>query len=444
MNTSIPKINEQNPELAHLIELRKTFHSYPELGFSEFNTSCIICDYLSKLGFELKFGKDLYKNAYPDIDHISDLVVIDKSRIDGGYESAAQKMKPNPWLESMQGGFTGVIASMKCSDHGPQVGFRFDIDALPVKESSDNSHLPCAHGFASQNANMHACGHDGHTTIGLGLANRIQQNRQQLKGTYHLIFQPSEEGPSGGHLFAKFPIFKKLDYLIPIHLGIIGQRQVVCRLSFLAARWFNVVYEGLNAHAAACPENGRNALLAACQAVNSLLAISRHSAGLSRVNAGKFFSDNPSNVISSHAEFNFELRGQTNTVCDYLNQRATAIIEHTARMHGLSYRLKQISECIYAENSTELTPLLKNAIIRAGIDPSAIIDDYLVPGSEDATFLMDQVRQNGGKTSFLCIGSPTSGGHHNPKFDFDQDLLLWSVAILWEFIKEVNAQPDSQ
>ncbi len=82
--------------------------------------------------------------------------------------------------------------------------------------------------------------------------------------------------------------------------------------------------------------------------------------------------------------------------------------------------------------------MINQAIINSGINEKAVIESLLLPGSEDATFLMNEVSNYGGKSNYLCIGSSTYGGHHNSKFDFDEDMLLWGTNILWEFIKYVS------
>jgi hypothetical protein len=146
----------------------------------------------------------------------------------------------------MKGGFTGAIANIKCSDQGPKIGFRFDIDGLPIQESNEQSHAPQRKGFKSKNENMHACAHDGHIAVGLGLAKKIKENEKLLTGNYYFIFQPSEEGPSGGKVFSKIETIHGLDYIIPIHIGIINERKIVCGLSFMALKWVKVVYEGIN------------------------------------------------------------------------------------------------------------------------------------------------------------------------------------------------------
>ncbi len=90
------------------------------------------------------------------------------------------------------------MATLKTGRPGPTPAFRVDMDALDLSEAQDNSHRPFRDGFASCNPGMmHACAHDGHTTIGLGLAQVLKQNEAQLNGTIRLIFQPAEEGTRG-------------------------------------------------------------------------------------------------------------------------------------------------------------------------------------------------------------------------------------------------------
>ncbi|WP_413693416.1 M20/M25/M40 family metallo-hydrolase [Psychromonas sp. KJ10-2] len=200
MNGPIP-LYHQNAQQHEVVRLRRHLHQYPETGFTEYWTSNEICSYLSELGYEISYGKALYEAAYPDINHISELVNLDKNKIDNAYQSAMESISDDKWLPDMQGGFTGVIARLSCSDKGPKIGFRFDIDGLPIKESNNNTHKPSIENFTSKNQNMHACGHDGHTAIGLALAKQIAENREQLLGEFILVFQPSEEGPSGGEVF---------------------------------------------------------------------------------------------------------------------------------------------------------------------------------------------------------------------------------------------------
>ncbi|CAH0529862.1 amidohydrolase [Vibrio hippocampi] len=435
MNKIVPLKKDNTGSNHEAIRLRRHFHQNPETGFTEFWTTSEICDYLSELGYEIHYGKDLYRSTYPSIQHISEVAQIDKNKVDSAYQTAKASLPESPWLAEMEGGFTGVIAILDCVEKGPITGFRFDIDGLPVQESSGSEHIPSREQFASRNNNMHACGHDGHTAIGLALAKQIADNRNQLSGRFVLVFQPSEEGPSGGEVFARFDIFKQLDYLVPLHIGIIDERKIVCGLSFLNVRNCRVIFRGKNAHAAVSPELGRNALQAACTAVTNLYGISRHREGMSRLNVGQMCSNNPTNIISDHAEFELEVRGEQNKISHYLFERANSIIRGAAAMYDVEVEIEELGEYVCADNSEKSVSLMKKAAINIGLDQDVIVERKLTSASEDATFLMNAVNENNGSASYLCLGSPTYGGHHHPSFDFDEDMLVYGVDILFEYIR---------
>jgi aminobenzoyl-glutamate utilization protein A len=419
MQEILPHI-EHDDELDFLITLRRAFHQYPEVGFTEFWTTSKICELLSDWGYELFYGKALYTE-----DSLKRIrgIVAEKIR-DNAYALAQKKLHDHQWLDHLKGGCTGVIAHLKGTQPGPKIGFRFDIDGLPIQESTDPTHIPFEQGFISTNSNMHACGHDGHITIGLGLAKRLCEHQRALKGDVYLIFQPAEETPLGGSVFSQLDIIQQLDYVIPVHVGLINQRKIVCGLSFLASQQCEVRFIGSGSHAGGAPEKGRNALLAACHAVCALYGIARHSEGISRINVGQFISDNATNVISDTAEFAIDIRGESNEIARYLAEQAEKIVQGAARMYSVNGHFQQRSETITVSNSPAMMDLAETAALKAGVPQDAILKEHFVPVSEDATYLMQAVRNSGGLSSYLCVGSPTVGGHHNSRFDFDEDILL--------------------
>ena len=110
--------------------------------------------------------------------------------------------------------FTGIVATLNTGRPGPTLAFRVDMDALDLSEALDESHRPFRDGFASCNPGMmHACAHDGHTTIGLGLAQVLKQNEAQLNGTIRLIFQPAEEGTRGAKAIVDKGVVDDVQYI---------------------------------------------------------------------------------------------------------------------------------------------------------------------------------------------------------------------------------------
>ena len=426
-------VKDNNSELNELKKNRRELHQYPEIGFREFWTTAKICQYLDALGIEFKFGRALYREI-KDV-AIEKVFLSHLPDLDRFFQNAQEKLVSDKWLAAQEGGYTGVVAHIKGHKSGPVFGFRFDIDGLPVKESTDADHVPAREGFASTNDCMHACGHDGHITIGLGLAARLVKHRDQLAGDVYLIFQPGEEGFGGGKVFQHFPAVKKLDYLISLHLGIYNEKKIIPNCKFLACQWFKVQFTGVGAHAAVSPELGKNALLAASAAVGQLYAISRHSQGMQRIGVGRFHSDNPTNIVADNAKFDFELRGENNDISGYLYDRASTIIDSAAKMHGCRSEITLRGESITLDNDPALSLTVKQAALNLGAAEGDIVDFYLTPGGEDAFYLGDMVHKHGGKSTYICLGSPTKGGHHNPKFDFEEDMMQWGVDILWETIE---------
>ena len=279
-----------------IIQLRRQLHSWPETMWTEFWTTAVIVKELQDLGFDIVYGKELYDE---DIERHK---LPSPEAIASAFNAAVMRLGDDEPLRPMKGGYTGVMARMRCGG-GARMGFRFDIDGMPVKESKDPDHFPASEGFASVNYNMHACGHDGHMAIGLGLAQRISEHQEELDGDYYLFFQPAEEGGMGALVFSDREEVKELDAFTALHLGLLKERKLICGLEFLTSKTFKAVFKGRSTHAAAAPDEGRNALLAATTAVNGLYALPRHKGGITRVNVGEFHSDNAMNVVADRTEF---------------------------------------------------------------------------------------------------------------------------------------------
>ncbi len=407
--------------LDELKNLRRMFHRNPETGFTEFWTTARILEYLNKLNCRPLYGEILY-NRFPEPDLLEQW--DNKSN-----KTVAKQYDGDEWVKKL-GGKTGAVFVIEGGREGPKIGYRFDIDALPIKESKDDSHIPYREGFNSVNENMHACGHDGHIAIGLGLARKLIADAKNLKGTYYLMFQPAEELLGGGKIFSKLKVVKELDYFFSIHIVPADGKKVICGLSFLADKRYNIMFKGRNSHAGAAPEKGRNALIAACTAATNLYSISRHSEGISRINIGRFVSNNSLNIISDKAEFELDLRGETNEICKYLKNHSENIINGASIMYNVEHEVRLLTEAETSINSKELVAQVRSACLSIGINNNDIIDNEMSSASEDATFIMNEVLNNKGLSTYIGIGSPAYGGHHNKRFDFDENVLLRGVSIL--------------
>jgi len=412
-----------------IASLRQHLHKMPELSWLEFQTTAFLCQQMEELGYDIRWGKELYETRLPhNLPPAAD--------VQAAYARAEQTLgADNPYLADMKGGHTGLVATLKGGEDGPTYGFRFDIDALPIQESCQTCHGPASLGFVSQHHGaMHACGHDAHMAIGLGLAKQLADHKAQMKGTVHFFFQPAEEVAGGGIVFAQLPELKEVDKFFTLHIGIINERKIVCDATWIAAQIFDVEIKGRASHAGNRPHEGQNALLAACQAVQGLYALPRHSAGMSRVNVGQFVSENANNVIADDVRFRFEVRGAQDEVCNHMAERAGQVINGAAAMNGCDARIHPVTRFASQPNSPDLIREIEEQAKTIGIPDGALRHPYQVPASEDASFMIRTVQDHGGQATHMVLGCPVQGGHHHERFDIDEDVLSWGCKLLGSMI----------
>ena len=194
-----------------IIALRRELHQYPELGFTEFRTATKVVQMLTALGYRVTYGKDA-------IDDASRRGLPKPEVLEDAYQRALQEGAEPAIVEQMRGGFTAVVAELDGIQEGPTTAFRFDMDALPIRESGQDKHVPQSGQFRSTHEGiMHACAHDGHTSIGLALAERLSD--RQFAGKVRLLFQPAEEGVRGAYAMVEKGMLDQVDRLFCMHLG---------------------------------------------------------------------------------------------------------------------------------------------------------------------------------------------------------------------------------
>ncbi|NIF36311.1 amidohydrolase [Enterobacter sp. Tr-810] len=405
---------------------RRDFHHFAESGWVEFRTAAKVAEILDRLGYELAMGRDV-------VDAESRMGLPDAQTLAKEFARAREQGAPEKWLAAFEGGFTGIVATLHTGRPGPTLAFRVDMDALDLSEALDESHRPFRDGFASCNPGMmHACGHDGHTTIGLGLAQVLKQNAAQLNGTIKLIFQPAEEGTRGARAMVAAGALDGVDYFTAVHIGTgVPAGTVICGSdNFMATTKFDVRFTGVAAHAGGKPEEGRNALLAAAQAALALHSIAPHSEGASRVNVGVMQAGSGRNVVPASALLKVETRGESEAINQYVFERAQSAIAGAAALYGVSAE----THLMGAATSSTPSPAWINYLREQAGQVTGVlhaIDKVKAPaGSEDATLMMARVQQNGGLASYMVFGTDLSAGHHNEKFDFDEQIMNVAVETL--------------
>ena len=411
------------PELA---ALRRDLHRHPELGWMELRTSVRIAQTLTALGCdEVLVGEAV-------CDRGSRLGVPPEAELDAHYRRVEAEGADPRLLSKMRGGMTGVIGILRCGP-GPVIALRFDIDALPVTEADDPAHRPAALGFRSELPGVsHACGHDGHTAIGLGTAKLLCAMREQLHGTVKFIFQPAEEGVRGAKAIVAKGHLDDVELLFGAHLGGEPERKTdaigVGPNRTLATSKLDVLFHGKAAHAGLVPDAGDNAMLSAATAILNLHAIPRFGAAPTRVNVGRVTAGSGRNVICDRALLELEVRGLTTEANDYMRAYAERIVRAAAGMHGCTCEIALRGEAAGDCNDSELCrTVLSVCRERLGLAVEELPDEPLGYVSEDYSLLAARVRAHGGQSCYFKNLSACAAPIHDPRFDFPDRALVAGV-----------------
>jgi aminobenzoyl-glutamate utilization protein A len=417
---------------AQLTAWRRDFHRHPELGFCEFRTASKVAAALESLGWMVAAGAEVMRAR-------ERMEVPPDEEIAAARVEALQHGADPRWVERFGNGLTGVVGTLDTGRPGPTVAFRVDMDALPVRESDDPTHLPQRENFFSTRpGRMHACGHDGHTAIGLGLAATLPALARDWRGRIKLIFQPAEEGCRGAKSMVAAGVLADVDHYFATHLGIslTDTGAVACGTDhILATIKYDATFRGVAAHAGVDPHLGRNALLAAATATVQLHAIARHGAGASRINVGYLNGGGGRNIIAEKAVLKLEVRGETTPICQWMAGEAERVLRAAAAMHGVEVAIEHMGEA----GSAPCDPAARAAVRRAAEKSGAtrVVEFSPLGGSEDATLMMEAVQARGGHATYLLVGTPLPAGHHHPRFDFDEGALERAVALHTEIAREL-------
>ncbi len=417
----------------HLIDLRRDLHRHPEPAWREFYTTARIVEELERVGVD-----DLYVGREA-IDPDERMAVPNSGELVEWFDQARGAGATEDVLDRLDGGFTGCVAVLRQGE-GPTVGLRVDIDGLLREESDTDDHAPVAGGFRSEHEGaMHACGHDAHATIGLGVIEAIKES--DFEGTLKVFFQPGEEMIAGGKAMAESGHLDDVEYFLAVHVGLDHPTgEIVAGMDgFLAVAHLRAEFSGTPAHAGAEPNEGENAVQAMATTVENLYAIPRHADGATRVNAGQVGGGTASNVIPEHAFIEGEVRGETTDLMEYTRERAKRVLQGAAEMHGCEVDIETKAEAPSAESDGELVDVIGDVAGGvAGVD--SVLERDALGGSEDASYLMRKVQENGGYASFVGIGTDHPGGHHTATFDVDEESIGIGVDVISGAIERIAAE----
>jgi amidohydrolase len=377
-----------------IIAHRRDFHRHPELGYEEYRTAEIVAKAMTDLNLEVKTG-------------------------------VAE---------------TGVIALLEGKRPGHTVLLRFDMDALPIQEETDAPYASLNDGV------MHACGHDGHTAIGIAVAQLISNRRDDLSGAVKFVFQPAEEGLGGALKMVEQGVLQDPvpDYALAMHLWNnkpLGWYGITPGPSMAGSERLEILLKGSGGHGAS-PHMAVDPVLAAAQVISSLQSIvsrnvdPRKTAVLSvtQVLAGEAH-----NVIPTQAFLCGTIRTFTPEVRDLVIKRVEEIAYGVSAAMGCEAEVKIENLTPPVVNDGELALRLQS--VAQQLFPDATVDSKEVAtGSEDMAYLMEA-----SPSCYMFVGSsnPAKGlnaPHHNPKYDFDEAVLPQATALMaaatWMLMEE--------
>jgi amidohydrolase len=366
--------------------------------------------------------KDLIIQTRRDLHRIPEPGFMEKKT------SAYIAKRLNNELGNIQTGIAqyGVVSLLQTSRPGPTLMLRSELDALPVTEQTGLC-------FASEHTGaMHACGHDGHMAMVLGAATVLNKIHNKLKGNVKFLFQPAEEWPGGAKPMIEQGVMEapKVDYTVAYHLwpGITEGNIGVKAGPLLAAMdQFKIRIIGKGGHGA-MPHLCVDALEVASQVINALQRIvSRHSNPLTPtvVTVGSFHAGTTFNVIASDAEMSGTTRTFDRETWSGWPKRIESIVRGVCQSMGADYELDYTQG--YPPTVNDETAA---RVVRKCAEELVGKDRVVVPeptmGGEDMAFYCEKSK---GCFIFLGVGREGCAPLHNPKFDFNEDILLLGVEL---------------
>ena len=358
-----------------IIKMRRDLHRIPETAYTEKKTSAYVADYLNSLGLEVQTEIAQY----------------------------------------------GVVGLLKTDRPGPTLMIRADMDALPLKEDTGLD-------FASEHEGaMHACGHDAHMTMVLGAATVFNKIKNELTGNIKFLFQPAEEGPGGAKPMIEAGVMEnpKVDYAIGCHVwpdipeGTIGVRSG----PFLAAMdRFDLKIIGRGGHGA-MPHLCTDALEVGTQVVNALQRIaSRQTDPLEPtvVTVGTFHAGTAFNIIPGEAVLSGTTRTFNPETWKTWEARLEKVVRGVCESMGVDFELKYSQGYPVTINDESAAEVVRRCAAKV-VGEDRVVEPPRTMGGEDFAFYAQK-----SKGCFFALGVGREGAVpvHNPKFDFNEDVLL--------------------
>jgi len=380
-----------------MVAMRRDLHEHPELAFEEVRTSSIVAQRLQAMGLEVQTG-------------------IAKTGVVGLLRGGASK--------------TGAKT----------IAIRADMDALPVHELNEIDYRSTIDG------KMHACGHDGHTSILLAVADILHKRRSELSGNVKFVFQPAEERIGGAEPMIKEGAMQGVDGIIGLHLISdypLGRVGVRAGSVFASADRFILTVKGKGGHAA-MPETTVDPIVISAYIVTALQTlISRETSPFSPavITIGIIQAGTAFNIIPESAQMIGTMRAFSAKHRSTLVRRISEIANGVATAMGGSCEVEVIDGCPPCVNDSKVTEIVHHAAV-ASVGEKEVDDseEVMTTGSDDMACFLQAV-----PGCYFIVGAKNEEKganypHHHPRFNIDEDALPIGVEVLsraaMDFLKE--------
>jgi amidohydrolase len=375
-SAAFDKISQYQPEL---IDIRRDIHANPELGMEEHRTAELVAKKLEGWGIEVHRGV----------------------------------------------GGTGVVGVLRSGNGQQAVGLRADMDALPIEEVN-------AVPYRSRNSGrMHACGHDGHTTMLLGAARYLAETRD-FNGTVNFIFQPGEEGMGGALAMLKDGLFERFpcDSIYGMHNrpgSAVGHFSITPGVAMAAGAFFDITVTGKGAHGAR-PSEAIDPVLAACHigtALQSVVARNVPPADMAVLSVTQIKSGDAYNVIPQSAAMAGTVRAMRRETMTLIEEALRRVVTGVAS--GLGATAEVDFRLIFAPLPNDKQAVQEMADAAAELVGEAKVDRDKPPASasEDFSFMLEKV-----PGAYINLGNgEASAPVHNERYDFNDEIIPLGAAL---------------
>jgi amidohydrolase len=367
---------------------RRDIHSHPELGFEEHRTAGVVAAKLEEFGIEVHRGI----------------------------------------------GRTGVVGVLRAGSGARRIGLRADMDALPIAEANTFAHR------STHAGRMHACGHDGHTTMLLGAAKYLAATRN-FDGTVHFIFQPAEEGIGGARAMVEDGLFRRFpcDAIFGMHNrpGMpLGAFAVRAGPMMAGGAFFDIDIVGRGSHGAR-PESGVDTVLVAAHvttALQSIVARNVRPVDTAVVSVTQIHGGDAYNVIPQTARLSGTARAFSKEVMALIGRNMARVAEGTAAAFGASAKTDYrpiFAPLVNDPQEADFAATICGEVVGA---ERVRRDPPLIMASEDFSFMLNEVRG-----CYINIGNGDGEGAcevHNPSYDFNDGALPYGASFFARLIEK--------